>query len=563
MAHDHHPRRHRDSGRTFAVVAMDQRGTCRRMYAAVGQPDVTAAEMTALKADILDGVREPPRRPSSSTRTTGCPRCAVSRPARTSGPSSPPSPRTGGSTRASPSSPVTPADRTVGPGAGRRRREVPHPGPRRPAGGRRRPRPHRRGRARPCAAVVEDCADAGIPSVIENLIYPLNGEGELTHRTSAPTPSSRRPCGSTRSAPRCSSWSTRGPPEACRRLAGRLTRPWAVLSAGVPMDRFSEVLRVSCDEGGASGFIAGRAIWKDAVGMPAGTRSGRPSRRRGAPAARRGLAAIDGRARPWQRGGVMTACSRLAGLSRSFGHVQALDNADFEVVVRRGRRAHRRQRRRQVDDGQGPDRQPRRRQRRGSLRGREGSFSTASGRVQRGIEVVHQDLALAPHLDPTQNMFLGREIMRSGLGGPAGIHERAARCARMPGRLRRAGVGRPVGHHARRGHVRWAASRAWRSREPYAWASKVLFLDEPTAALGVIQTRNVLDMIRRVRDKGVAVVLISHSMPHVLAVADRIQVLRLGKRVMTIPAEGTTVEQLVGAMTGALDEQDMERSETA
>ena len=86
-----------------------------------------------------------------------------------------------------------------------------------------------------------------------------------------------------------------------------------------------------------------------------------------------------------------------------------------------------------------------------------------------------------------------------------------------------------------------------------AWASKVVFLDEPTAALGVVQTKNVLDTIKRVRDKGVAVVFISHSMPAVLEVADRIQVLRLGRRVATYQAGEASVEQLVGAMTGALD----------
>jgi simple sugar transport system ATP-binding protein len=86
-----------------------------------------------------------------------------------------------------------------------------------------------------------------------------------------------------------------------------------------------------------------------------------------------------------------------------------------------------------------------------------------------------------------------------------------------------------------------------------AWAKKVLILDEPTAALGVVQTKNVLDSIKRVRDSGIAVVFISHSMPHVLEVCDRIQVLRLGKRVASYPGRGTTVETLVGAMTGALD----------
>ena len=86
-----------------------------------------------------------------------------------------------------------------------------------------------------------------------------------------------------------------------------------------------------------------------------------------------------------------------------------------------------------------------------------------------------------------------------------------------------------------------------------AWASKVVFLDEPTAALGVVQTRNVLDSIKRVRDRGIAVVFISHSMPEVLQIADRIQVMRLGKRVATYRSGETNVEQLVGAMTGALD----------
>jgi simple sugar transport system ATP-binding protein len=86
-----------------------------------------------------------------------------------------------------------------------------------------------------------------------------------------------------------------------------------------------------------------------------------------------------------------------------------------------------------------------------------------------------------------------------------------------------------------------------------SWANRLVFLDEPTAALGVVQTKNVLETIKRVREKGIAVVLISHSMPEVLEVADRIQVMRLGTRVATLPSEGTTVEQLVGAMTGALD----------
>ncbi len=88
------------------------------------------------------------------------------------------------------------------------------------------------------------------------------------------------------------------------------------------------------------------------------------------------------------------------------------------------------------------------------------------------------------------------------------------------------------------------------------WASRVVFLDEPTAALGVRQTKNVLETIRRVRDKGIAVVFISHSMPHVIDVSDRIQVLRLGTRVANIRAADTSMEELVGLMTGAVTKDD-------
>jgi simple sugar transport system ATP-binding protein len=84
------------------------------------------------------------------------------------------------------------------------------------------------------------------------------------------------------------------------------------------------------------------------------------------------------------------------------------------------------------------------------------------------------------------------------------------------------------------------------------WASKVVFMDEPTAALGVVQTRNVLDLIVRVKDHGLSVVLISHNMPEVLEVADRIEVLRLGERVAQFERGDVTMEEIVGAMTGAL-----------
>ncbi len=86
------------------------------------------------------------------------------------------------------------------------------------------------------------------------------------------------------------------------------------------------------------------------------------------------------------------------------------------------------------------------------------------------------------------------------------------------------------------------------------WAKSVVFMDEPTAALGVLQTGRTLELIRRIRDTGVAIVLISHNMRDVMEVADAVEVLRLGRRIARYKNDGTTsVQDLVGAMTGALD----------
>jgi simple sugar transport system ATP-binding protein len=169
-----------------------------------------------------------------------------------------------------------------------------------------------------------------------------------------------------------------------------------------------------------------------------------------------------------------------------------------------------------------------------------------------GMEVVYQDLALAPHLNPVQNMFLGREIPRKGVLGALGfMDEKAMRTTAKAGFADLGGTVRSF--TAQVGAMSGGQRQQIAIVRAITWANKIVFLDEPTAALGVVQTKNVLDTIKRVRDKGIAVVLISHSMPAVLEVADRIQVMRLGTRVATMPAEGSTVEQLVGAMTGALD----------
>jgi simple sugar transport system ATP-binding protein len=169
-----------------------------------------------------------------------------------------------------------------------------------------------------------------------------------------------------------------------------------------------------------------------------------------------------------------------------------------------------------------------------------------------GIETVFQDLALAPDLDPASNLFLGRERLRPGLLGRLGMLDKATMASTALESFQNLGVGllqdmsAPVANLSGGQRQTVAVARA------ATWARKVIFMDEPTAALGVVQTRRVLDLIRRVRDQGITVVLISHSMPEVLEVSDRIEVLRLGRRVARFHAKDTKIEDLVGAMTGAI-----------
>jgi simple sugar transport system ATP-binding protein len=172
-----------------------------------------------------------------------------------------------------------------------------------------------------------------------------------------------------------------------------------------------------------------------------------------------------------------------------------------------------------------------------------------------GIETVYQDLALAPDLESAANLFLGREEMRPGLLGRLGFVDNGAMRRRTEEAFGRLGVGvqdveAPVAYFSGGQRQGVAVARA------VTWASKIVFMDEPTAALGVVQTRKVLELIRRVRDTGLTVVLISHNMPDVLAVADRVEVLRLGERVARFKTADTTMEELVGAMTGAIDQRE-------
>ncbi|MET3806368.1 simple sugar transport system ATP-binding protein [Nakamurella sp. UYEF19] len=169
-----------------------------------------------------------------------------------------------------------------------------------------------------------------------------------------------------------------------------------------------------------------------------------------------------------------------------------------------------------------------------------------------GIETVFQDLALAPELGPAENAYIGRELFKQGWRGKLGIIDKAE----MRRRAQEAFIS--LGTDVKDMDAPVAALSGGQRQSvaicrSVMWAKGLVFMDEPTAALGVRQTRKVLEVIRRVADQGVAVVLISHNMSEVLQVADRVEVLRLGRRVAEYRSKEVDVEMLVGAMTGALD----------
>ncbi|WP_350353332.1 ATP-binding cassette domain-containing protein [Microbacterium sp. A8/3-1] len=243
------------------------------------------------------------------------------------------------------------------------------------------------------------------------------------------------------------------------------------------------------------------------------------------------------------------------GLSRQFGHVRALSNTDFEVYPGEVTALI-------GDNGAGKSTLVKALS--GNLAvdsgtikfdGKELDMSTPSAVSALGIETVYQDLALAPHLDPVQNMYLGRELAADGIGGLLGFMKKKEMREQSRAAFDELGatvrsLSSPVGDMSGGQRQAIAIARA------VHWASRVVFLDEPTAALGVRQTKNVLDTIRRVRDKGIAVVFISHSMPHVIEVSDRVQVLRLGTRVANVKTQDTSMEELVGLMTGAVTKEE-------
>ena len=169
-----------------------------------------------------------------------------------------------------------------------------------------------------------------------------------------------------------------------------------------------------------------------------------------------------------------------------------------------------------------------------------------------GIETVYQTLAVAPALDIASNVFLGRERRRQG---PLGSVLRMLDKPRMRREAKQALDDLGIGTlqditqtvETLSGGQRQAVSVA----RAAAFGSKVIVLDEPTAALGVKESGQVLQMIRDLRSKGMPVILISHNMPHVFEVADRIHIQRLGRRVAVVDPKSITMSDAVAIMTGA------------
>jgi fructose transport system ATP-binding protein len=185
------------------------------------------------------------------------------------------------------------------------------------------------------------------------------------------------------------------------------------------------------------------------------------------------------------------------------------------------------------------------------LEGERVHFRSPRDARRAGIETVYQDLAVAPALDIAANIFLGREARRPGvLGTVLRMLDRRTMRREATRHVAELKIGvqsitQPVEELSGGQRQGVAVARA------ATWARRLVIMDEPTAALGVKETGQVLDLIRRVRDRGLPVILISHDMPHVFELADRISIMRLGRRVAVVTPKSHSMPEAVAIMTGA------------
>ncbi len=241
------------------------------------------------------------------------------------------------------------------------------------------------------------------------------------------------------------------------------------------------------------------------------------------------------------------------GLVKRFGRVTAIDDADFalypgEVLAVIG------------DNGAGksslikclsgalvPD------EGQIFLDGQPVSFRRPQDARAAGIETVYQTLAVAPALDVASNMFLGREQRRSGpLGSVLRMLDKSGMRDSARASIKALGIGTLQDITQAVETLSGGQRQAVAVARAAAFGSKVVILDEPTAALGVKESGQVLKMIRDLRERGLPVILISHNMPHVFEVADRIHIQRLGRRAAVVDPKSISMSDAVAIMTGAM-----------
>ena len=251
------------------------------------------------------------------------------------------------------------------------------------------------------------------------------------------------------------------------------------------------------------------------------------------------------------------------GLVKRYGHVTALDGADFEL--RAGEILA-------VIGDNGAGKSSLIKALSGALIPDEGEmlldgqvvhFRSPIDARRAGIETVYQELAVAPAMTIAENLFLGRELRRPGvLGRLFRMLDKERMLAESVAHMQALNIGIRSMKQAVEtlsGGQRQGVAVA----RSAAFARHVVIMDEPTAALGVKESNMVLDLIRRVRDRGLPVVLISHNMPHVFALADRIHVARLGKRAAVLNPKTISMSDAVAVMTGARRAEELAPEELA
>jgi len=240
------------------------------------------------------------------------------------------------------------------------------------------------------------------------------------------------------------------------------------------------------------------------------------------------------------------------GLVKRYGQVTALDGADFELrageilAVIGDNGAGKSSLIKALSGATIPDE--------GEifLDGQKIQFKSPIDARRAGIETVYQDLAVAPAMTIAENLFLGREIRRPGfLGSVLQMIDKKKMLQESIARMNDLKVGirsMTQAVETLSGGQRQCVAVA----RAAAFAQHVVIMDEPTAALGVKEGNMVLELIRRVRDKGLPVILISHNMPHVFEIADRIHIARLGRRAAVVNPKKISMSDTVAVMTGAM-----------